>query len=47
MGPKVLIDIEGLPEMPIQGLRISDVIGAGTLGMTANYTDGLELHNVH
>jgi len=45
-GAKVLIDIEGLPEMPIQGLRISDVIGAGTLGMTANYTDGLELHNV-
>jgi polygalacturonase len=45
-GAKVLIDIEGLPEMPIQGLGISDVIGAGTLGMTANYTDGLELHNV-
>ena len=45
-GAEVLIDIEGLPEMPIQGLRISDVIGTGKVGMTARYTDGLELHNV-
>jgi polygalacturonase len=45
-GAKVLIDINGLPESPIQGLRISDVIGTGKVGMTANYTDGLELHNV-
>jgi polygalacturonase len=45
-GAKVLISIDGLPEMPIQGLRISDVIGSGKVGMTANYTDGLELHNV-
>jgi hypothetical protein len=45
-GSKVLIAIDGLPEMPIQGLRISNVIGSGKVGMTANYTDGLELHNV-
>jgi polygalacturonase len=45
-GAKTLIDIDGLPEMPIQTLRISDVIGTGKVGMTATYTDGLELHNV-
>jgi len=45
-GAKVLIDIDGLPEMPIQGLRISDIVGTGMAGMTANFTDGLELHNV-
>ncbi len=45
-GAKKLIDIDGLPEMPIQTLRISDVIGTGKVGMTADNTDGLELHNV-
>jgi polygalacturonase len=45
-GARVLMDINGLPESPIQGLRISDVIGSGKAGMNANYTDGLELHNV-
>ena len=45
-GAKGLIDIEGLPEMPIQTLHISDVIGTGDVGMNATYTDGLELHNV-
>lgn len=45
-GAKVLIDIAGLPEMPIQGLHISNVIGTGKAGMRAEYTDGLELHNV-
>jgi polygalacturonase len=45
-GAKVMIDIAGLPEMPIQGLHISNVIGTGKIGMRAEYTDGLELHNV-
>lgn len=45
-GAKSLIDIEGLPEMPIQTLHISDVIGTGDVGMNATYTDGLELHDV-
>jgi len=45
-GAKTLIDVEGLPEMPIQGLRISDVIGTGKVGLKAEYTDGLELHDV-
>ena len=45
-GARTLIDIEGLPEMRIQNLRISDVIGTGKVGMKAAYTDGLELHDV-
>jgi polygalacturonase len=45
-GAKVLIDVEGLPEMPISNLQISNIIGIGQTGMIGNYTDGLELHNV-
>jgi polygalacturonase len=43
---RVVIDIEGLPEMPISGLRISDVIATGQSGMKAYHTTNLELHNV-
>jgi hypothetical protein len=42
----VPITIEGLPEMPIIGLRITDVIASGKTGMKGAFTDGLELHNV-
>ena len=45
-GAKTLIDIDGLPEMRIQSLHISDVMGTGKKGMTAAYTDDLQLHNV-
>jgi polygalacturonase len=45
-GAKVVIDVEGLPEMPIANLHISNVIGIGKVGMIGNYSDGLELHNV-
>jgi polygalacturonase len=45
-GAKVLIDVAGLPEMPIQGLHISNVMGTGKNGMRAEYADDLELHNV-
>lgn len=45
-GAKHMIAVEGLPEMPIQSLRISDITGTGKEGMTALYADGLELHNV-
>jgi hypothetical protein len=45
-GAKVLIDVAGLPEMPIQGLHISNVMGTGKIGMRAEYADDLELHNV-
>src|SRR6185436_1421201 len=32
--------------MPVNGLRITDVIGSGHLGMKAYNTVALELHNV-
>lgn len=43
---KQVVFIEGLPEMPIEGLRISDLIGSGETGMKALKTTDLELHNV-
>ncbi len=43
---RVAINIEGLPEMPISGLRISEVIASGKVGLKAYNTVGLELHNV-
>lgn len=45
-GANVLIDVAGLPEMPIHALHISNIIGSGKIGMRADYTDDLELHNV-
>ncbi len=43
---RVVINIDGLPEMPINGLRISDLIGSGKVGMKATNTIALELHDV-
>jgi polygalacturonase len=40
------IEIEGLPEMPISGLRICDVVASAEEGAKASYTTGLELHGV-
>ncbi len=45
-GAKKLIDIEGLPEMPISGLRLIDIVGSGETGLLAEKTDALELHQV-
>ena len=46
-GPQpLLIDIAGLPEMPMVGLRLSDVIASGKAGLRASNTIGMELHNV-
>jgi polygalacturonase len=45
-GAKRVADIDGLPEMPILGLRLTDVGGSGELGLRARFTDGLELHRV-
>ena len=42
----VVLDIQGLPEMPIAGLRITDLVGAGKRGVQAFNTKGLELHGV-
>lgn len=43
---KQAIDIEGLPEMPIVGLRLADVVASGKAGLLATYTDSLELHHI-
>jgi polygalacturonase len=45
-GAKVLIDVQGLPEMPISNVHISNIIGWGKVGLIGSYSDGLELHNV-
>jgi hypothetical protein len=45
-GAPVVADIQGLPEMPIAGLRIHDLIGSGKRGVQAFNTKGLELHGV-
>jgi hypothetical protein len=45
-GAKQVVEIDGLAEMPIRGLRLTDVIGSGRTGLTARYTDALELHQV-
>ncbi|MFB3829593.1 MAG: glycoside hydrolase family 28 protein [Bryobacteraceae bacterium] len=43
---KKVVDIDGLPEMPIRTLRLTDIIGSGRLGLTARFADGLKLHGV-
>jgi polygalacturonase len=43
---KLAINVVGLPEMPISGLRISDVIASAKAGMRGSFTDALELHHV-
>ena len=45
-GARLAINIEGLPEMPVSGVRISDVIASGRAGMKAFNTAALELHHV-
>jgi polygalacturonase len=40
------IDVEGLPEMPVSDLRISDVMASAKTGMRGSFTDALELHDV-
>jgi polygalacturonase len=42
----VTIDIEGLPEMPIANLRLTDIIASGKAGLVASNTIGLQLHQV-
>ncbi|MGA2352425.1 MAG: glycoside hydrolase family 28 protein [Terracidiphilus sp.] len=45
-GAKTAIEIEGLPEMPITSLRLTDIMANSKAGLIARKTDGLELHNV-
>lgn len=45
-GAKRAVDIDGLPEMPIQNLRLTDVTGRGQVGLTARHTSNLQLRHV-
>jgi polygalacturonase len=40
------VDIEGLPEMPIESLRLTDIVASGNTGLLATYTSGLQMHQV-
>jgi hypothetical protein len=44
-GAPVIASIEGIPEMPVAGLRILDLVGSGKHGLRAFNTKGLELLN--
>ncbi|MGA2145395.1 MAG: glycoside hydrolase family 28 protein [Bryobacteraceae bacterium] len=43
---RTAVSIEGLPEMPIEGLRLTDVVASAKEGLRAFNTVGLELHSV-
>jgi polygalacturonase len=43
---RLAINVEGLPEMPISGLRIHNVIASAKVGMKAFNTVAMELHDV-
>jgi hypothetical protein len=43
---RVAVSIEGLPEMPVSNLRITDMTGSATTGLKAYNTQNLELHQV-
>lgn len=43
---RTAVSIEGLPEMPVEGLRLTDVIASAKEGLRAFNTKGLELHSV-
>jgi polygalacturonase len=45
-GRKAAIDIEGLPEMPIDGLNLTNILASGERGLIASNTSALELHNI-
>jgi polygalacturonase len=45
-GTPLTISIAGLPEMPIEGLRLSDIVASGVGGLRASDTIGLELRDV-
>jgi outer membrane protein OmpA-like peptidoglycan-associated protein len=45
-GARSLISLEGISEMPITGLRISNVTGRGRVGLRARYTNDLQISHV-
>jgi hypothetical protein len=44
--PPVMINIEGLPEMPISGLRLYNIAASGKAGLKIHDTVGLRLRDV-
>jgi hypothetical protein len=42
----IAVSIEGLPEMPIEGLHLMDIVATAKAGLRAFNTNALELHNV-
>lgn len=42
----IVVSVEGLAEMPVSGLRISDIVATGKIGLRAFNTENMELHNV-
>lgn len=45
-GAPIVVDVQGLPEMPIAGLHIRDLSGSGKRGLQAFNTSGMELRDV-
>ena len=45
-GAPVVAEVQGLPEMPVAGLRIRDLVGSGKRGVLAFNTNGMELHDI-
>jgi polygalacturonase len=43
---KTAINIEGLPEMPIEGLRLSNIVATANVGLRAYNTAGLSVHDL-
>lgn len=45
-GRPVMIAVMGLPEMPIEGLRLSDIVATGAGGLMASDANEMEISNV-
>jgi polygalacturonase len=45
-GAPVVAEVQGLPEMPVAGLRIRDLVGSGKHGVLVFNTNGMELRDV-
>jgi polygalacturonase len=42
----IAVSIEGLPEMPIEGLRLTDIVASSKVGLKAYNTAGMELSHL-
>ncbi len=43
---RAVVNIEGLPEMPITGLHLMDILGSGKRGLIAAHTNAMELRHL-